>query len=113
VSDRDYLLPAEVHSVFLGHWGLTAVEPSSSDNALSSGPTRHSGSILCHLLALRLPDCSDWWLGQEDSVPDYPVSGTNSFLIDCSDDTAANAEGTTSGTAADVNAGSAAEGDSA
>jgi hypothetical protein len=98
VSDHDCLLPVVVHSVLLGHWGQTVVEPSSSGNASPSGPARHSGSILCLLLALVLLDCSDWLLGQEGKVPDYSISETDSLPVDCS-----------SGTAADADAGSAAD----
>jgi hypothetical protein len=100
----------------LGHWGPTAVEPSSSDNASPNGPALHSGSILCLLLALGLLDCFGWLLGQEDEVPDYSAYGTNFHLIDCSDDIVVDAEGTASGTTAEADVGSAVdipEGDSA
>jgi hypothetical protein len=49
-------------------------------------------------------------------VPDYSTSETNFLWVDCSDDTAADAEGTASRTAAEADVGSAAdipEGDSA
>jgi hypothetical protein len=86
--------------------GLAAVEPSYSDNASPNGPALHSGSILYLHLALGLLDCSDWWLGQEDEVPNYLVSGTDFLLVDCSDDTAADAEGSAFGTTIDVDNGS-------
>jgi hypothetical protein len=92
VSDHDCLLPVEVHSVLLGHWGPTTVEPSSLDNASPSGPALHSGSILCLLLALGLSDCSDWLLEQEDEVLEYFVSGIDSLPIDCFDDTSSDAK---------------------
>jgi hypothetical protein len=104
-SNRDCLLPAEVHSVLLGHWGPATVEPSSSDNASPDGLARHSASILCLLLALGLLDCSGWLLGQEDGVSDYSVSGTNSLLVDYSYSTVADAD---AGSTADIS-----EGDSA
>jgi hypothetical protein len=100
----------------LGHWGSAAVEPSSSDNASPNGPALHSGSIICLLLALWLLDYSNWLLGQEDEVPDYSASRTDFLLSGCSGGTAADAEGTTSGNAAEADAGSAVdipEGDSA
>jgi hypothetical protein len=106
-SEHDCLLPVEVHSVLLGHWGLATVEPSSLDNASSNGAALHNGNILCLLLALGLLDCSVWLLGQEDEVPDYSVPGTDSLPVDCSGGTIAYAEGTTSGIAADAVAGSA------
>jgi hypothetical protein len=87
-SNHDCLLPAVVHSVLLGHWGPAVVEPSFSGTASPSGPALHIGSILCLLLALGLPDCSDWLLGQENEVPGYPVSGTDSLSIDYSGGTA-------------------------
>jgi hypothetical protein len=96
---------------------LVVVEPSSSGNASPSGPTLHSGSILCILLAQRLPDCSDWLLGLEDEVSGYSTSDTDSVPVDCSGSTAT-AEGIAFGIAADDDAdvGSSAdttEGDSA
>jgi hypothetical protein len=116
VSEHDCLLPTEVHSVLLGHWGPAAVEPSSSDNASPNGPALHSGSILYLLLALGLVDCSDWLLGQEVEVPDYSVSGTDFFLSSCSSGTVADAEGTTFVNVVEEDPGSAADipkGDSA
>jgi hypothetical protein len=91
-SNRDCLLPVEVHFVLLGHWGPATVLPSSSDNASPNGLARHSGSILCLLLALGLLDCSSWLLGQEDRVSDYSISGTDSLPVDYSDATAADAD---------------------
>jgi hypothetical protein len=116
VSDHGFLLTTKVHSVLLGHWGLAVVEKSFSGNASPSGPTLHSGSILCLLLALGLPYCSEWWLEQEDGVPGYFVSGTDSLPVDYSNGTTTDAEGTASRTAADADAGSTADipkGDSA
>jgi hypothetical protein len=52
VASRGCLLPAVVHSVLLGHWEPTAVEPSSSGTTSPSGLVLHSGSILFLLLAL-------------------------------------------------------------
>lgn len=60
---HDGLLLAEVHSVLLGHWVLTAVELLSLANATPSGLVPHSGNILGLLLVLGLSDCSDWLLG--------------------------------------------------
>jgi hypothetical protein len=105
-SDHGCLLPTEVHSVLVGHWAPAVVETSSSGNASPSGPALHSGSIICLLLALGLSDCSDWLLGQEDEVPDYSASSTDSLPIDCSHGTAVVARGTTFGIAAGADAGS-------
>jgi hypothetical protein len=52
---------------------------------------------------------SNWLLGQEDEVPDYFVSGTDFLLVDCSDDIAADAEGTVSGIVDGEDVGSAAD----
>jgi hypothetical protein len=87
--------------------GSAAVEPSSLDNASPNGPALHNGSILYLLLALGLLDCSSWLLGQEDEVPNYSASGTDFLPASCSEDTAA--EGTSSKTAAEADAGSIAD----
>jgi hypothetical protein len=114
-SEHDCLLLAEVHSALLGHWAAT-VEPSSLNNASPNGPALHNESILCLFLAQGLLDYSGWLLGQEDEVPDYSASGTNFLLAGCSGDTATDAEGIASGTAAEADTGSTVdipEGDSA
>jgi hypothetical protein len=96
------------HSALLGHWGLTAAGLPSSDIASPNGLALYNGNMLCFHPELVLPDCSGWLLGQEDEVPADSASGTDLLLIDCSGDSAAGAEGTTSETAAaEVGAGSA------
>ena len=65
---------------------------------------------------LGLLGCSDLLLGQEGEVPGCSASDTDYLPAGCSDDTAADAEGTASRTAAEADVGSAAdilEGDSA
>jgi hypothetical protein len=74
------------------------------DNALPNGLALRNGSMLCLLLALGLLDCSVWLLGWEDEVPADSASGTDFLLADCSGDTAADAEGTASETAAEAGA---------
>jgi hypothetical protein len=109
------LLPAEVHSILLGDWELTVAELVSLDIASTGGLALHSGNILC-LLALGLSGCSDWLLGQEGEVSGCSSSSTDFFPIDCAGGTTAAAEGTASGIATNVGAGSGAdipEGDSA
>jgi hypothetical protein len=91
----------------VGHWGLAAAELPSSDNASPNGLALHNGSILYLLLALGLLDCSGWLLGQEDEVPTDSAFGTNFLLAGCSGGTAADAEGTASGTVAEVGTDSA------
>lgn len=49
-------------------------------------------------------DCSGWLLGRKDDVPNYSASRTDFLLIDCSNDTAANAGGTASGIDTDADA---------
>jgi hypothetical protein len=93
---------------------MATAELPSSYNASPNGHALHNDSILCLLLALGLLDCSSWSLGQEDEGPDYSASGTDFLLASCSGDT--DADGTTSRTAAEADAGSAVdipEGDSA
>jgi hypothetical protein len=104
VSGCDCLLLAETHSALLGYWGLTTAELPSLDNALPNGLALHNRNMLCVLLALGLLDCSGWLLGQEDEVPADSASGTDFLLCDCSSDTAADAKGTASKTAAEVGA---------
>jgi hypothetical protein len=107
VSEHDCLPLDEAHSALLGHWGLADAEPPSSDNGSPNGLALHNGSILCLLLALGLLDCSGWLLGQEDRVPADFASRTGFLLSNNSGGTAADAEGTASGTAAEAGAGSA------
>jgi hypothetical protein len=92
VAVHGCLLLAEVHSVLLRHWELTAVD-----------------------LALGLSDCSDWLLGQEGEVSGCSASGIGFLPVGCAGGTAATAERTAYGIAADAYAGSGAdipEGDS-
>ena len=64
--------------------------------------------MLCFHLGLGLLDCSGWLLGQENEVPADSASGTHLLLTDCSNDSAAGAEGTAFEiAAAEVDAGSA------
>ena len=60
---RSCLLLAEMHSVLLGHWELTAAEPLSLGNATTNGLVLHSENILGLLLVLGMSSCSDWLLG--------------------------------------------------
>jgi hypothetical protein len=107
-AESGCLLQAVTHSALLGHWGLTAAGLPSSDIASPNGLALYNGNMLCFHPELVLPDCSGWLLGQEDEVPADSASGTDLLLIDCSGDSAAGAEGTTSETAAaEVGAGSA------
>jgi hypothetical protein len=63
--------------------------------------------MICFRLELELLDCSVGLLGQEDEVPADSASRIDLLLTDCSGDSAADAEGTTSETAtAEVGAGS-------
>jgi hypothetical protein len=96
------LLLARVHSVLLGHWELTAAELLSLGNATPNGLVLHSGNILGLLLALGLPSCFDWLLGQEGEAPGCSVADTSFLPIGCSGGTAATAEGTASETAFDA-----------
>jgi hypothetical protein len=81
------LLLAEVHSVLLGHWELTAAELLSLGIASPSGLVLHSGNILVLLLALGLSDCSNWLLGQEGEMPGCSNSDTDFLLVGCAGDT--------------------------
>jgi hypothetical protein len=108
VAESGCLLQAETHSALLGHWGLTAAGPPSSDIASPNGLALHSGNMLCFQPELVLPDCSADLLGQEDEVPTDSASGTDLLLTDCSGDSDTSAKDTTFGTAAaEVDAGSA------
>jgi hypothetical protein len=72
------------------------------DNVLPNGLALHNGSMLCLLLAMGLLDCSGWLLGQEDEVPADFASVIDFLLSDYYGDTAANAKGTASETAAEA-----------
>jgi hypothetical protein len=63
--------------------------------------------MLCFRLALGLLDYSGWLVGWGDEVPTDSASGTDFLLSDCSDDSAADAGGPASKTAAEVGADSA------
>jgi hypothetical protein len=63
--------------------------------------------MLCFRLELGLLDCSSWLLGRGGEVPADSASGTDFLLTDCSGDSAADAGGTASKTAAEVGADSA------
>jgi hypothetical protein len=100
VAGSGCLLQAGAHFALLGHWGLTAAGLPFSDIASPNGLALHSGNMLCFRLGLGLLDCSGWLLGREDEVPADSASGTDLLLTDCSGNSAAGAEGTTSKTAA-------------
>jgi hypothetical protein len=76
-------------------------------NDSPSGLVPHSGNMCGLLLALQLPGSSGWLLGQEGKVPGCSGTGTNFFLVGCSDGTA----GATKETASDTAAGGADAGD--
>jgi hypothetical protein len=108
VAERGCLLQAETHSALLGHWGLTAAGPPSSDIASPNDLALHSGNMPCFQPELVLPDCSAGLLGQEDEVPSDSSSRTDLLLTDCSGDSDTGAEDTAFGIAdAEVDAGSA------
>jgi hypothetical protein len=72
----------------------------------------HSGNIHDLLLALALPDCSGWLLGQESEVPGCYGASIDFLLAGCYDGIAtADAEGTTSDTTAGADAGADADAD--
>jgi hypothetical protein len=102
VSGRGCLLLAETHSASLGHQGLTGAELPSLDIALPTGLALHNGNMLCFRLELGLLDCSGWLLGRGGEVPADSASETDFLLTVCSGDSAANAEGTASETAAEA-----------
>jgi hypothetical protein len=107
VAGSGCLLQAETHSALLGRQVLTTAGLPSSDIASPNDLALHSGNMLCFCLELGLLDCSVGLLGQEDEVPADSTSGTDLLLTDCSDDSAAGAEGTAFETAvAEVGAGS-------
>jgi hypothetical protein len=58
-------------------------------------------------LELGLLDCSGWLLGRGGEVPADSAFGIDFPLTDCSDDSAADARGTTSKTAAEAGGDSA------
>jgi hypothetical protein len=60
--------------------------------------------MLCFCLALGLLECSGWLLGRGGEVPADSASRTDSLLTNCSGDSAADAGGTTSETAAEASA---------
>jgi hypothetical protein len=63
--------------------------------------------MLCFRLQLGLLDCSRWLLGRGGEVPADSASRTDFILTNCSGDSAAGAEGTSSETTAKVGADSA------
>jgi hypothetical protein len=63
------------------------------------------------LLALVLPGCSGWLLGQEDGVPGCSDADIDFLPAGCSDGTAAAAEETAYGTAAAGSGANAGAGD--
>jgi hypothetical protein len=63
--------------------------------------------MLCLRLALGLLDCSGWLLGRGGEVPADSASGTDFLLCYCSGDSAADAGGTASETAIEVDVDSA------
>ena len=63
--------------------------------------------MLCLRLELGLLDCSVGLLGQEDEVSADSASKTDFLLTDCSGDSATDAGGTASETAAEASADSA------
>jgi hypothetical protein len=105
---HDCLLPAAVHLALLEHWGWSAAAPSSLGTASPSGLVLHSGNILCLLLVLGLPGCSDLLWGQEGEVPGCSVSDADYLPAGYSDDTAA-VVGTASETVVDADADSDAD----
>jgi hypothetical protein len=52
-------------------------------NDSPSGLVPHNGNMCSLLLALALPDCSSWMLGQEGEVPDCSGAGTDFLLASC------------------------------
>jgi hypothetical protein len=108
MAESGCLLQAGTYFALLGHWGLTAAGLPSSDIASPNGLALHNGNMFCFHPELVLPDCSGWLLGRRGEVPADSASGTNLLLTDCSGDSAAGAEGTTSETVvAEVDTGSA------
>jgi hypothetical protein len=79
---------------------LAAAELLSLGNDSPNGLVPHSGNMHDFLLALALLGCSGWLLGQEDGLPGCSDASIDFLLVGCSDDTAADAEETASGTTA-------------
>ena len=98
------LLLAEVHSVVLWHWELTAAELLSLSNDSPSGLVPHNGNIRGLLLALELLGCSGWLLGLEGELPGCSDAGIDFLPAGCFDDTDV-AEETASSTGAGADAG--------
>jgi hypothetical protein len=94
---------AVVLLVMLRCWKLATAELLSSGNDSSSDLVLHNGNIHDLLLALALPGCCGWLLGQESEVSGCSVAGTDFLPVGCSSGTAA-AEGTASNTVAGVGA---------
>jgi hypothetical protein len=69
-------------------------------NDSSSGLVPYSGNTHNFLLALALLGCSGWLLGQEDGLSGYSDAGIDFLPTGYSNDTAAAAEETASGTTA-------------
>jgi hypothetical protein len=96
--------------ILLRCWKLVAAELLSSGNDSSSGLVPHNGNIHGILLALALPCCSYWLLGQEDKVPSCSIADTDFLSIGCSGGTAV-VEVTASDTTAGAGAGAGADAD--
>jgi hypothetical protein len=94
------LMLAVVLLVLLRCWKLAAAEILSLSNDSCNGLVPHNGNIHGLLLALVLPNCFGWLLGQEGKVPGCSVAGTDFLPIGFSGGTVAAAEGTTSDTTA-------------
>jgi hypothetical protein len=95
---------------------LSTAELLSLGSDSSSDLVPHDGNIHDLPLALALPGCSGWLLGQEGEVPGCSGVGTDFHLAGCSDGTVVATEGTASDTDAGADAGDdagALEGDSA
>jgi hypothetical protein len=94
---------SNTRGVTLWCWKLAAAELLSSGNDSSTDVVLHNGNIHDLLLALALPGCSGWLLGQESEVSGCSVAGTHFLPVGCFGGTAA-AEGTASNTATGVGA---------
>ena len=95
---------AVVLLVLLRCWKLAAAEILSLSNDSCNGLVPHNGNIHGLLLALVLPNCFGWLLGQEGKVPGCSVAGTDFLPIGWSSGIAA-ASGTATGADADADAG--------
>jgi hypothetical protein len=82
---------------------LAAAELPSLDNDPPSDLVPHNGNIRSLLLAMVLPSCFGWLLGQEGEVSGCSIAGTDFLLASCSDGIAS-AEGTASDTVAGADA---------